>query len=561
MNDVKRRDFLTMASTWALFSQTDLLASEKSGLIGHWRLTGDAKDYSGKNNHGQNHGVRFLPTGAKFDGRSNFIEVANNNLLNFGAGDFSISTWVNLDHEVDDIPGDIVTKYDAVARRGFTLSVCNNSGCTNNQANYRNVHFGIDNSRSDLKWVDCGRPANNLFIWHLIVHEGHLYCSTCEPGEKEAGHVYRYEGGTQWADCGHPDTCNSVTSLAAYKGSLYAGASRYGLWGSSLPESPNQNPGGKVYRYEGGNQWSDCGKLGEADGVGCISVFRGKLYATAMRPPAGVFRYEGGQNWTYCGNSEGHRVEALSVFNGDLYGTGWDAGEIYRYKGSTDWETVGKLVAPGQTYAFGVYGGKLYASSWPRGEVFRFEGNNNWVPCGRLDGEEEKSESMGMAVYNGKFFAGSLPLAKVYRYEGGEAWTDTGSLDTTPDLWLHRAWSMAVFQGKLFCGTVPSGHVYALEAGKCVTHDYELGSGWRHLTAARSGSKLQIYVDGKLASVSSDFQPDDYDISNDKPLIIGFGNQDYFAGTMRDLRLYNRTLSHAEIQALGSQPHHTSAGL
>jgi hypothetical protein len=60
-------------------------------------------------------------------------------------------------------------------------------------------------------------------------------------------------------------------------------------------------------------------------------------------------------------------------------------------------------------------------------------------------------------------------------------------------------------------------------------------------------------VDGKLVSVSSDFRPEDYDISNEKPLIIGFGNQDYFAGTMRDLRVYNRALSDVEILTHGSR--------
>jgi hypothetical protein len=132
-NSLTRRGFLSIAAlSGGQFGQPNLLASEKSGLIGHWKLTGDAKDYSGRSNHGQNHGVRFSPLGAKFDGRRNYIEVPNKNLLNFGAGDFSISSYVNLDHEVDDLPGDIVSKYDAVARRGFTLSVCNNSGCTPN---------------------------------------------------------------------------------------------------------------------------------------------------------------------------------------------------------------------------------------------------------------------------------------------------------------------------------------------------------------------------------------------------------------------------------------------
>jgi hypothetical protein len=154
---------------------------------------------------------------------------------------------------------------------------------------------------------------------------------------------------------------------------------------------------------------------------------------------------------------------------------------------------------------------------------------------------------MGLAVHNGKMYGGTLPLAEVYRYDGGNAWSRTGQLDKTPDVKYRRAWSMAVYQGKLFCGTLPSGRVYSIEAGKSVTHDRALAPGWRHVAAVRAGGTLTLYVDGRPVTSSTKFVPADYDISNDRPLRIGFGDHDYFSGTIRDVRLYNRALSGKEI--------------
>jgi hypothetical protein len=45
-----------------------------SGLVGYWKLKGDCKDYSGKENYGTNHGVN-LNTG-EFNGKDSNIDVA-----------------------------------------------------------------------------------------------------------------------------------------------------------------------------------------------------------------------------------------------------------------------------------------------------------------------------------------------------------------------------------------------------------------------------------------------------------------------------------------------------
>ena len=157
---------------------------------------------------------------------------------------------------------------------------------------------------------------------------------------------------------------------------------------------------------------------------------------------------------------------------------------------------------------------------------------------------------MGMAVYNGGLYAGTLPLAEVYRYDGTNKWTSTGQLDHTPDVRYRRAWSMAVYQGKLFCGVLPSGSVLSLEAGKSVTYDRALAAGWRHLVAVKSGHRLKLYIDGNHVADSTPFDPEEFNLSVQGPLKIGFGQHDYFNGRMKDLRIYNRALSPDEIASI-----------
>ena len=126
----------------------------------------------------------------------------------------------------------------------------------------------------------------------------------------------------------------------------------------------------------------------------------------------------------------------------------------------------------------------------------------------------------------------------------------------TPDAAYRRAWSMAVYRGRLYCGTLPAGHIYSLEAGRNVTHDFELAFGWRHLAAVKDDDRpcrLRLYVDGEQVGTSAPFNGYEAYISNDRPLKIGFGPQDYFNGNMAELRVYNRNLTEAQVAALYHQ--------
>jgi hypothetical protein len=487
---------------------------------------------------------------AEFDGRTAYVEVSSCDDLLLGSRNFTVAVWVRTDAELDDALGDVIGKFDPESRRGLNLCIKNSPGTCGSQSNFRNVHFGID-SGTDPTWRACGRPGNAVFVMALATYNGQLYAGTCEAGVAEGGHVYVYAGENQWTDCGRPDGCNAVTTLAVYDGKLYAGTGRYQLGGSSLPASQNAAPGGKVFRYERPGEWTDCGKLGESDAVGGLVVYNGDLYATSMYHPAGFFRYKSGRDWEPCSlPADGHRVLSPAVFNGSLYAVSYDQCAVYQFDGEK-WSEPIILEAQGQTYSFEIHAGRLCVGTWPGGRVYASSDGQHWADRGQLGSE---AEVMGMAVFNGKLYGGTLPLADGYRYDGGTQWTFAGNLDDTPEVRYRRAWSMATFAGALYGGTLPSGRVSALQAGDCVTSDRELPAGWRHLSAVRRDGRLEIYVDGKLAAASTAGPAGSLDISNEQPLKIGFGEHDYFNGSLSDLRIYGRALEVAEIAELASQP-------
>ncbi|MBN2292758.1 MAG: hypothetical protein JXM70_10055 [Pirellulales bacterium] len=531
--------------------------NKDAGLVGHWKLLNDCRDSSVCGNHGVNHGVKFnAAEGASFDGVQSHIEVPHSASLKLGKGDCSIAVWVHTEDKLDDVLGDILSKYDPLTRRGMNFLLMNYVGNASAQSNYKNLFFGIDVGGKPPAWSDCGRPGNNKIVWALTVFNGHLYAGTWEPGERQAGHVYRYEGGTRWIDCGAPDRCNAICTLCEHDGKLYAGSAFYSGRGSALPVSPNKNPGGKVFRYEGGKQWTDCGKIGDVYTTSALVSFDGKLYATTCDSygcptrTAAAYRYNGDKKWTYVGSASG-RLGAFCVYNGILYATVFGEDGMARYDGDKEWISLGAVPQTSQTYSAVIHKGKICVGTWPTASVFRYDGDAGFTSLGRL-GEEK--EVMALAVYNGKLYGGTLPLGQVYRYDESKGWTCTGQLDTTPDVRYRRVWSMAVYDGKLFAGTLPSGHVLSLEAGKCVSFDRTLPSGWHHLAAVKAGDKLQLYLDGKCVAHSTSTVPADYDFSNKRPLIIGFGEHDYFNGKMRDLRIYNRSLDAAEIGRLAERP-------
>lgn len=524
------------------------------GLAAHWPLVEDGRDASGNGLDAQSQGVAFgvgqgdSRASAVFNGRGAFLSAPADRLA-LGTQDFSIAAWMQVDESLKDAPGDLLSQYSFADRRGFHLALKTNSGVTFSLPNWRHLQFAIDHRQSENAWKDHGRPGNALLAFALAVHEDRLYAGVCQPGEGESGRVFRLDGDDHWIDCGAPDKSNSVTALAEFEGRLYAGTGKYRVAGSALPESPNIHTGGRVFRYEGGDRWTDVGQLAGVDALGGLAVFGGRLYATSLYKPAGFFRYEQDGSWTACPTPGEARVEALCPFDGHLYATSYDGGKVFRFDGE-NWEDCGQLGEPGlntQTYAFAIFGGRLYAGTWPSGRVYRFESPHHWTDCGRLG---EELEVMGMLTHNGRLIAGSLPLAEVYEFDGDRAWTRLARLDHTPDVRYRRAWTMAEYGGRLFCSTLPSGHIYSYAVGRVAMAGRPLPGGWRHVAAIKAGGRLKLFVDGALVAESAPFNATDYDLSSSAPLLIGAGPNDFFAGRLSDVRIYVRALEEAELRSL-----------
>ncbi len=528
-------------------------ASLKKGLLAYLKLAGNNHDQSPYKRESRVHGKPFYEnsepqkSSLRFNGKDQWLEIPSDKSLSLGKGDFSISLWVHTSDSINDVLGDLLSKYDRRLRRGFRLGFLDNA-VTLSHANSRQLTFGIDNDKAS-GWIDCGRPGNALTAWGLAEYNGKLYAGTCEPGINETGRVYRYGGNKQWEDCGNPDSSNAVLGMAVYEGDLYVGTGKYRVSGSALPESENMTPGGRIFRYEADNRWVDCGQLPGSIAIAGLVVFQKELYASSLYSP-GFFRYDKKNNtWIDCGTPDDNgskRVIGMAVYNDHLYATCYDTGKVYRYDGKS-WTDCGLVGDNTQTYAFTVYEGELYVATWPSGRVFRFDGIGKWADVGRLGNE---LEVMGMLVHNGRFLAGTLPLAEIYSYEGDTTWKRVDQIDRTPDVKYRRAWTLAEHKGKVYCTTLPSGHIYAYEAGKNVTWDQPVPAGWHHVAAIKTTDRLQLYMDGKLVGESERFTTGDYDLENSGSLKIGFGPNDYFRGNMKELRIYNRSLTASEIKYL-----------
>jgi len=489
---------------------------------------------------------------ADFPASGSWIEIPASHAPSPGTGDFTITAKV-LCPQNDGPSGDIVSQYDPATRRGFHLTLKTASGVTSSQASLRQLHFGIDDNRLS-PWLDHGKPGNALLGFSMAVYKDSLFVGTCEPDAGQAGHVYRSGSNGQWIDCGAPDHSNSVTAMAELAGQLYVGTGKYRVAGSSLPESPNTHPGGRVFRMTEEGRWQDCGQLPEVEAVGGLAVFQGRLHASSLYKPAGFFRLEDDGHWTKLpvpqaaapdpGTSADRRVEAMTVWEGALYAGSYDGGFVYRWDG-TSWTDLGRLGDNTQTYSFAQYDGQLFVGTWPSGRVYRFAGPHQWVDCGRLG---EELEVMGMLVHNGRLLAGTLPLAEMYQYEPDGTWQKLTQLDRTPDVKYRRAWTLAELHGRLYCSTLPSGHIWSVQAGASVQHHAAFPAGWHDVAAVRSGKQLLLYIDGKQVAKADIPGDQPFNLQSTAPLRIGAGMNGSLNGRLSDLQIHQRALTPAELQ-------------
>lgn len=389
----------------------------ESGLVGYWKLRGDCRDYSGQEHDGVSEQVD-LSVGA-FNGHDARVRIDNSSDLQFGAGDFTIAADVFTDQDFNGAFGTILSKFDPYGRRGFQLALCSNTSGYNGQSSMRQFFCGLDNG-STGKWTDCGRPNAKTHISDaLTVFNGELYAGTTDAqDEKDWARVFRYSGGQKWTDCGRLGAARTrgVYAMVVHNGELFAATS------ASHGAQPADMDFGRVYRYLGNQKWEDIGQPGENYRLNSLASYNGQLYVTGFNigpEPGHVYVYDRKGSWRSCGEFNGW-PHALAVHGGQLL-TAYPQGEVFAYDGSS-WKSLGNpfqsLAECNQIHSIGEYLGELYVGCWPAGKVAVFR-DGQWINLGRVS---DATEIIGLTTYNGSLYAGTIPRAEVARFEGLDQW-------------------------------------------------------------------------------------------------------------------------------------------
>jgi hypothetical protein len=73
------------------------------------------------------------------------------------------------------------------------------------------------------------------------------------------------------------------------------------------------------------------------------------------------------------------------------------------------------------------------------------------------------------------------------------------------------------------------------------------------LAVVRRSADLLLYINGRLSASSTAPEGRALDLSNNEPLLIGFGAQSHFSGAIADVRLHARALEAEEVTQLHSK--------
>ncbi|MBP1988846.1 LamG domain-containing protein [Paenibacillus eucommiae] len=515
--------------------------------VGYWPLREDSHDVSSNQNHGQAEAVQFLD-GAIFDGQQSAIVLPDSELTS-GTHPFTLSMEFEINDERGTLPGGLISRYMEEQMTGWHLSALTQAGVTTTQSNWRNLQFGWSLPAAAEQWRDRGAPGNSRMICALCVYDGSLYAGVFDNARDNKGHVYKLGEHDEWIDCGNPDDSNSVYSLVEYKGKLYASTMRYKASGSSLPESPNLEPGGRIYRYEGGQTWSLFADVPGTDSLLSMTVYQGKLLVMSFYAP-GVYAFDEDGTCQDLGapGPEGKtRTMTMAPYRERLYIGCNELQGVYSRTLEEDWVYEGKVEKCDQVYCFAVHYNRLLMGVWPEARMHRYEGDQKWSNYGLMGSE---LEVMGISLFNGKLYGGTLPGGHVYRYTGDESWVLSGVLEEpNPDIRYRRVWTMAVYGGELYAGTLPSGKVWSLRKDPLATLDRSVSDGWHRAVITYDLEHISLYLDGELVS-SAPIDPSKLSDLSPTPLVLGKGPQSHFSGKIREVELFDTVMSKQEIADL-----------
>lgn len=357
-------------------------------------------------------------------------------------------------------------------------------------------------------WVDCGSPWDCNAVTRLTVHEGHLYAGVSRvksggSGRPETlngnpgGRILRYEGGTEWSDLGQLPDADSIAGLVPFDGALYA--------------TPLYSQG--VYRMSSPGTWDFVGGPGRRllalgvhgghlygagnDHVHVDSAIR--QTAAGVVVPAessygggGVFRYDGGEAWTNCGmQPDTTQVYSFETHAGQLHISTWPTGLVFRLDDDR-WTNIGRLGGETEVMALASYNGTLYAGTLPHAEVYRHDGDGAWSALRSLDQTPDVlyRRAHAMGVYRGELFCGTLPTGRVYSMQTGLATSYDHALEPG---WHHVGAVRAGDRIDLYV----DGRMVAGRSDPVSGSILDLGTG----SVLRLGGGPHAGLDGELADV------------------------------------------------------------
>ncbi|MFC1576614.1 LamG-like jellyroll fold domain-containing protein, partial [Candidatus Omnitrophota bacterium] len=212
----------------------------------------------------------------------------------------------------------------------------------------------------------------------------------------------------------------------------------------------------------GSETLNSAGSAGSASWIGCLTVYEGNLYATT-NDSGQVYRYDGGTTWNPIGTPGSSTSSTpLVVYDGKMYAGTNESAKIYRYDGASTWTSVGEL-GGGNTSATSlvVYEGDLY-SSGTAFTVYKYDGGEgagaSWSSVGAVPREDAQETFVpSLSVFNGELYAGTSPYrCRIYHYEGGTTWASVGR---PPYVQQQRVNSFVVYDHDFYAGGYNYGWV------------------------------------------------------------------------------------------------------
>lgn len=460
IDDVRLYDrLLTSAEASSLYSQYNTvfkIASDKKGLVGHWKLDGNTKDSSAYRNHGTISGTLTPTTDRK--GKANGAYV-------FGGGYITAPDSPSLN-----IQGNQVTM-SAWFKPSVDVSAMNNTYPT---------------LIAKRPWQVGGYAA------HFVRNNGEIIVQYCYTGT-----------------CPHASNGTPLTANTWYH---YVGVV----------------DGSKLYLYINGVLVKEVTASGVAIGSSAGSLFgigqnfQGaiddvRIYNRALSAEEVATQYNSYEpQINVGGSSTSGTAEGVNLLSGlvgrwDFAGNANDS-SAYRNHGSASSVTV-------------TSGHKGDANS-----AYNFNSGNSSLITIPATSSLSLPGDMTVSAWIKPSAATQSPFARIVTKYDGSKINYLLAYDGDPRM------RFIVDDGSLNRMTAKS------------ISDVNSTTNWYHVVAVRNSTGMYLYLNGSLEATV--MPPSPANQINTSPLYIGGGVGNSFNGVIDDVRLYNRALSVAEVQAL-----------